>query len=160
MVTLQTSAPAISCFALAEDDYNSRIDAAEEYVEQMCLHYNVPVEKAATISYGRERLWYPSFPSEYVAAVSKLPLYEVAVWHNCLSTWANDKKTLDLADYCFLADVLREGLASNPTPLATLRLNRALAWVEQAGTVLLAEQATMAPMVNATDEPLMTASAA
>lgn len=143
MTTLHPAAPAISCFALPQKQADSRVDAAEDYVEQMCLHYGRPVEKASTSNFARETMWCPAFPAEYVALISKMPLHEIALWGQSLAGWANHNKPLDLVDYCYLADVLREGLADTPAPLAALRLARALAWVEQAGTNLLATQAAL-----------------
>jgi hypothetical protein len=154
MTALPATVPALSCFALTLNQYCDRIDAAEELEDQMQAHYN---NKHA---YGREILWHPAFAAEYIAMIGRMPLTEVACWHGGLDTWCHDGKPLDLYDYAYIADLLREGLADNPTPLAALRLNRALAWVEQAGTVLLAEQARLAPVASATNAPLMTASAA
>jgi hypothetical protein len=142
MTALQVPVPALSCFALTLAEYCDRVDAAKELEEQMQAHYN---NKHA---YGREILWHPAFAAEYVAMIGKMPLTEVACWHSGLDTWCHDSKPLDLLDYCFLADVLREGLADNPTPVAALRLNRALAWVEQAGTALLAQQAALLPQAS------------
>ena len=152
----QTSvAPAISCFALPDAEYNRRTDIAEEREEMLQVRYN-----RATGRYGLEIMWRPAFSAEYVAVVSKLPLHEISAWQHGLASWANGEEPLDLIDYCYLADVLREGLADNPTQLAALRLERALAWVEQAGTTLLAEQTAVSPVASAIDAPLMTASAA
>jgi len=130
-VYLASAPPVVSCFALPLAEYHRRTDAAEDLEEQMQAHYN---NKGA---YGREILWHPVFSAEYVAVVSNLPLTEVSCWHHGLDTWCHDKKPLDLLDYCYLADCLREGLANNPTPLAALRLARALAWIEQAAEELL-----------------------
>lgn len=146
--------PVVSCFALPLSEYHHRTDTAEDLEEQMQAHYN---NKSA---YGREILWHPAFPAEYVAIVCNLPLTEVSCWHHGLDTWCHNKKPLDLLDYCFLADVLREGLANNPTPVAALRLVRALAWVEQAGTALLAEQAALTHMAATAGTPIMATSAA
>lgn len=150
----QVTPPAISCFALPLAEYERRTDAAETREEQLQTQYN---NKGA---YGREILWHPAFSAEYVAIVSGMPLTEVACWHYHLDTWCLDKQPLDLLDYCFLADSLREGLANNPTPLAALRLGRALAWVEQAGTVLLVEQAALLSITTEATAPHLSATAA
>jgi hypothetical protein len=157
MTTLHaTAAPAISCFALPVAEYHRRLDAAEQQAEDKCTQYGKPEGQ-----YGREIMWHRFFPAECVAMLSDMPLYEVGPWLlDCHADSHNDGNALDFIDYCYLADVLREGLANNPTPLAALRLNRALAWVEQAGTVLLAKQAALAPVTSATDAPFMTVSAA
>jgi hypothetical protein len=154
MTALHATIPALSCFALTLTEYCDRLDAAAELEEQLQARYN------NQHTYGREILWHPAFAAEYVHIIGRMPLTEVACWHGGLDTWCHDRKPLDLYDYAYLADVLREGLADNPTPVAALRLNRALAWVEQAGTALLAEQAILAPVASATDAPIMTASAA
>jgi len=138
MNTLHTAVPAISCFLLPKAQYFSRLDAAEEREENLQVRYN-----RGTGRYGLEIMWHPSFSAEYVAVMSKMPLHEISTWQDELASWANGGQELDLIDYCYLADVLREGLADNPTPLAALRLARALAWVEQAGTKLLATQSTL-----------------
>jgi hypothetical protein len=153
MTTLQNTAPAISCFALPVAELHRRYDVAEAQVEAKCTKYNRPNGQ-----YGREIMWHPSFPDECVAMLSHMPLHEIGPWMlDCHADSHNDSHPLDFTDYCYLADVLREGLANNPTPLAALRLNRALAWIEQAGTALLATQAVMTPTDNA---PLMVANAA
>jgi hypothetical protein len=157
MNSLHTVAPAISCFALTQEQADRRVDAAKDYVEQLCLRNDKPVEKASTSGYARETMWHPAFAAEYVALISKMSLYEVALWGNGLAGWANNNKPLDLLDYCYLADVLREGLADNPTPLAALRLGRALAWVEQAGTKLLPTQAAMLAPASETPMPHLAA---
>lgn len=133
MTTLQTTAPAISCFALPVAELHRRYDVAEAQEEDKRKQYDRPDGL-----YGREIMWHPSFPAECVAMLSNMPLHEVGPWmQDCHADSHNEGKPLDFTDYCYLADVLREGLAGNPTPLAALRLARALAWVEQAGSALL-----------------------
>jgi len=140
MNTLHAAVPAISCFLLPKAQFFSRLDAAEEREENVQLRYNRTAGR-----YGLEIMWHPAFSAEYVAVMSKMPLHEISTWQEGLAKWANGEQELDLIDYCYLADVLREGLADNPTPLAALRLGRALAWIEQAGTKLLATQAALLP---------------
>ena len=142
MTALRTTAPAISCFALPVMELHRRNDVAEQQEEDKRTQYSQPDGQ-----YGREIMWHPSFPAECVAIFSNMPLHEVGPWLlDCHADCHNDGEPLDFTDYCYLADVLREGLANNPTPLAALRLSRALAWVEQAGTKLLATQvALLAP---------------
>jgi hypothetical protein len=155
MNTLHAIVPAISCFALPVAELHRRTDVAEQQEEDKRTQYNKPDGR-----YGLEIMWHPSFPAECVTMLSNMPLYEVGPWLlDCHADSHNEGKPLDLTDYCYLADVLREGLASNPTPLAALRLNRALAWVEQAGTALLAEQAALTPPMSEA-APAMVASAA
>jgi hypothetical protein len=138
MNTLHAAVPAISCLLLPKAQYFSRLDAAEEREENLQVRYN-----RETGRYGLEIMWHPTFSAEYVAVMSKMPLHEISTWQEGLAGWANGEQELDLIDYCYLADVLREGLADNPTPLAALRLERALTWIEQAGTKLLATQSTL-----------------
>jgi len=126
---------AISCYGLPYDEYHRRIDAAEDLQEQMQAQYNRPDG-----TYGREIMWHPAFPDEYVASVGGSSLVEVTVIHQKLASYYNQGRPLDLTDYGYLRDLLAEALADNPTPLAALRLARALSWVEQAGAALLAEQ--------------------
>jgi hypothetical protein len=155
MTILHATAPTISCFALPVLELHRRYDVAEAEEEGKRTQYERPDGQ-----YGREIMWHPSFPAECVAMLSNMPLHEIGPWLlDCHADSHNEGKPLDLTDYCYLADVLREGLASDPTPLAALRLNRALAWVEQAGTVLLAEQAALMPVANATTVPPMSAAA-
>jgi hypothetical protein len=151
-----TTAPAISCFALPVAEYHRRLDEAEQKEDEKRIQHNQPDG-----GYGREIMWHHAFPAECVAMLSNMPLYEVGPWLlDCHADSHNDGKPLDLIDYCYLADVLREGLASNPTPLAALRLNRALAWVEQAGTKILVTQSVLAIGDDEPAAPLMVAVAA
>lgn len=85
-------------------------------------------------AYGREILWHPSFPEEYLALIERMPLREISDFHAHLAGLFNQNRPLDAHDYAYLADVLREALADEPTPLAELRLRRALAWLEQVDT--------------------------
>lgn len=139
MPTTFTPPPAISCFALPVAEFLRRTDEAEDQEEQLREQYKQP-----SGGYGREILWHPAFAAEFCAIISKTPLYEVAVFLGTHPFWREE--AIGRYDYDFLADVLREGLAGNPTPLAALRLNRALAWVEQAGTALLPSEQAL-PMV-------------
>ena len=123
------SDPALA--TLASHEWDRRTRAAEAHEEE--LHQQYQNEN----TYGREILWHPLFPEEYVACVSKLPLAEVAVMQTGLASWCNQDRPLDRYDYAYLTDVLREALASQPTELAALRLRRALACVEQASALLL-----------------------
>lgn len=133
MHTYSPAAPLISCTALATAELHRRADLAESQQEAMQATYNRP-----SAVYGREIMWHPAYAAECVAQFSGMPLYEVGPWLlDCQADACNAGQALDLTDYGYLADVLREGLASNPTPLAALRLGRALAWVEQAGAALL-----------------------
>ncbi|MDO7886007.1 hypothetical protein [Hymenobacter cheonanensis] len=137
---LHTVVPAVSCYGLPHDEYHRRIDAAEDLQEQMQAQYNRPDGR-----YGREIMWHPAFADEYVASIGGTSLVEVAVIHQKLASYYNQGRPLDLIDYGYLRDLLAEALADNPTPLAALRLARALAWVEQAGAALLATQAAPPP---------------
>ncbi len=135
----------LSCLHLPIAEYYRRTDLAEELEEQKRVQYDRPDGR-----YGREIMWHPSFPSEFVATLSNMPLYEVAAFLS--SNPAKDfnaGRPLDFADYCYLADLLREGLASQPAPLAALRLERALALVKQAGAALRLVAAPMAAITSA-----------
>lgn len=125
----QPSAPARP--ELTGSEWARRTDAAEAREEAL------QQEHQSEHAYGREILWHPLFPEEYVACVSKMPLAEVAVMQGQLAGWCNQDRPLDRYDYAYLTDVLREALASQPTELATLRLRRALACIEQASALLL-----------------------
>lgn len=139
MHTYQVTPPTISCFALPVAEYHRRTDAAEQSEENKRIQNEKPDG-----NYGREIMWHPCFAAECVAIFSNMPLHEIGAWLlDCQATGLNEGRPLDLTDYCYLADVLREGLADNPTPLAALRLNRALVWVEQAGRALLPAPAPM-----------------
>ncbi len=107
-------------------EYWNRIEAAEETAEQKKENH------------GREILWHPDFAVGCVQSFSCMPLHEVEPFFGGnLAQTLNVGRPLDRADYLYLADCLREGVADNPTPLAALRLARALAWVEQAAEALL-----------------------
>jgi hypothetical protein len=132
MHTTQSCPLLISCFNLPTSEHNNRINAAQDREEKKQIMYQKP-----TCCYGREIIWHPCFAAEFIGSISEIPLYDIGVTlRNAHLDW-NDKVAFDLLDYCYLADVLREGLANNPTPLAALRLTRALTWVEQAGAALL-----------------------
>jgi hypothetical protein len=127
---------AISCLTLPMAELHRRIDAAEEQEEAKRAQHG-----QLTTAYGREIMWHPAFATECVALLSNMPLWEIGPWLlDCHADLVNEGRTLDLTDYGYLADVLREGLASNPTPLAALRLERALTWVERHATQLSAQQ--------------------
>ena len=142
----------VSCLHLPAEEYLRRVDLAEEAEERMQAHYDRP-----TAAYGREIMWHPVFATELIGSVSRMPLPEVAINLGNLADDMNQGNDLDLADYCYLADCLREGLADNPTPLAALRLTRALTWVEQAGAALLTTEPTALPSEVAT--PILRAAA-
>lgn len=122
--------PGAPALGLTGSEWHHRTDAAEAY-EEALQH-----EHGHEHTYGREILWHPLFPAEYVTCVSKMPLMEVSEFHVGLPGWCNQGRALDGHDYYYLADCLREALASQPTELAALRLRRALAWVEQALALL------------------------
>lgn len=127
----------ISCFLLPAAEWQHRTDLAEDAADALCEKHNRPEGR-----YGREILWHGLFPAEFVASLGNMPLPEITVWLSCLD---NEGQPLDLLDYAYLADVLREGLADNPAPLAALRLRRALTWIKQAGSQLLAPPAQPTP---------------
>ena len=116
---------------LTGSEWARRTDAAEAREEELQQEHHT------THAYGREILWHPLFPEEYVACLSKLPLAEVAQLQGQLAGWCNQDRPLDRYDYAYLTDVLHEALASQPTELAALRLRRALACIEQASALLL-----------------------
>jgi hypothetical protein len=117
--------------ALASSEWCRRTQAAEDHEEALQRQHG------NEHAYGREILWHPLFPADYVELVSKLPLPELSEVHHNMDDWANQGKALDQYDYQYLADTLHEALASQPTELAALRLRRALACIEQATALLL-----------------------
>lgn len=131
----------VSCFALAAAEIDRRKEVAQSREIELCATH-----RSQSGRYGREILWHPDFAADCVAIVSDLPLPEVTAWlASELPGYANEGTPLDLTDYCYLADVLREGLANSPTPLARVRLERALMWVEQTGADILKPKPTLAP---------------
>jgi hypothetical protein len=133
--------PVVSCFTLPGYEFHRRTATAQEKEDAQRLKYGHP-----NADYGNEILWHPSFAAELIASVSTMPLPEIAQWlqdggleetNHDHQTGEIECKPLDFHDYCYVADLLREGLANNPTPLAALRLARALAWVEQEGAALM-----------------------
>lgn len=128
------AAPALSCLRLPTAEYHRRVSQAEAQEAQQQQKYGHP-----DAQYGREIMWHPSFAAEFVTAMGHLPLQEVCMWlDGYLAAAYNGGAALDLIDYGYLADVLRDSLASNPAPLAALRLSRTLAWVNMEGERLLA----------------------
>lgn len=141
----------LSCLHLPLAEHERRVELAEELEEQIQLRAGRPNGK-----YGREIMWHPLFAAEFTAAVSgmQLPLIAAYLGHG-LARDMNQGRALNLADYAYLADCLREGQADNPAPLPALRLARALAWVEQAGTTLLATQAAQLTPAGEATTPYM-----
>jgi hypothetical protein len=150
LITMHYPSPAaltVSCFGLPLAEFLRRTDAAEALEAAKRAEFGKP-----EANYGREIMWHPAFAAECVALLSNMPLPEITTWlREGLAETMHKGGSLDLTDYGYLADVLREGLASEPTPLAALRLARALAWVEQAALL---------PVAAVTSAPIMTASAA
>ncbi|MGI4862613.1 MAG: hypothetical protein ACRYFZ_01730 [Janthinobacterium lividum] len=131
----------VSCFALAATEIDRRKEAALAREIELCATH-----RSQNGRYGREILWHPDFAADCVAIVGDLPLSEVTAWlASELPGYANEGAPLDLTDYCYLADVLREGLASPITSLARVRLERALLWVEQTGADILKPRPAAAP---------------
>jgi hypothetical protein len=122
---------AISCYGLTTSEYHRRLDLAEDLEEQLRERHNHPDGR-----YGREIMWHPAFADDYVTLISETALTKVTIICQGLAGYYNQGRPLDLIDYGYLRDLLIEALADNPTPLAALRLARALAWVEQAGAAL------------------------
>lgn len=120
-------------YGISSAEFWRRVDAAEDVEEQL-------EKESARRSkcFGYDILWHPDFATGCVRSVSCMGLYEIEPFlGGNLTQTLNVGRPLDRADYLYLADCLREGLADNPTPLAALRLARALAWVEQAADALL-----------------------
>lgn len=137
------ASPILPTYGITRAEYWRRTDAAEDLAEQR-------EQESTRLSkcFGSEILWHPDFTAGFVRSISCMGLHEVeAFLSNDLANGLNGGRPLDHADYRYLFDCLREGLADNPTPLAALRLARALAWVEQAAD---------APLPNA--QPHLTAS--
>lgn len=135
--------PTISCAGLLCDEFVRRVELANDRVEKLADVNNRPEN-----TYGQEILWHLSFPKAFVEMMVMTPLHEVVSVLDGDCPWSNwgDCPELELIDYCYLADILRDALADRITAQAHLRLSRALAWVEQEGTVLLAEQAALRPV--------------
>lgn len=142
------TAPLISCFALPEAEYYRRAQKAIDKEKSKRAKYNRP-----NANYGCEILWHPAFAAEYVAIVSGMQLPEIAPWLRTdgmrqeVETGPTPEGHFvpyDFFDCCYLADVLRDGLAGAPSASAALRLARALAWMEGAGAALLPKAEYMA----------------
>lgn len=143
-----TASPLVSCFALPEAEYYRRAQKAIDKEEGKRAKYNRP-----NANYGCEILWHPAFAAEYVAIVSGMQLPEIAPWLRTdgmrqeVETGPASEGLFapyDFYDCCYLADVLRDGLAGAPGALAALRLARALAWMERTGEALLPKAEYMA----------------
>jgi hypothetical protein len=125
--------PALSCADLTCDEFVSRIEPACELADELAEKNNRPEG-----GYGREILWHPSFTEEFISCLTETSLPEIVsvldgggLW----SAWGRYPE-LDYTDYCYLADVLRDAMADAPTPQATLRLERAMSWVEKTAAKL------------------------
>ena len=135
--------PTLSCFALTLAESVRRIDAAHARAEAQAKAENAHPDDAhclATLT-----LWHTEFPEGLRTLVRECELFRLTIDLPRDLVKANGDHPLDFWDYAYLCDLLRDALADNPTPPAALRLARALAWVEQAGTALLATQSTILP---------------
>lgn len=133
LVAAASTSPLLPHYGITRAEYGRRLDAADDLALQMREKYNRP-----DAHYGYDIMWHPDFPAACVESFSQMDLSEVEYFLS--GNLAKDfyrGQPLDYADYAYLADCLREGLADSPTPLAALRLTRALTWAEQAGAALL-----------------------
>jgi hypothetical protein len=140
---LASGQPAISCFSLPIDELVSRQNFAYERAKAQAQAEGVDDEDAQEIA--RMTLWHSEFPAGFFLYVSDNDLFRVAADLPNELFVANGCRELDFYDYGYVADVLRERLASVClTQGDAQNLRRALAWVEQTGTALLpAEQPTL-----------------
>lgn len=121
----------VSSAGLSTDDFLRRTEAAQERADALAEKYQ---KSLIDNQYGCEILWHPRFGAYFLGMVRDTPLHETVSILNSDCPWSNWGDTppqLDLIDYGYLADLLREELAEATTVgKARLRLERALWWVE------------------------------
>lgn len=156
---LANGQPTISCFGMHIDEIVQRQNFAYERAKAKAEAEGVCEQDAKDIA--SMTLWHGEFSTGIFLYISDNDLFRVAADLPGELYVANGCRDLDFYDYGYVADVLRERLASCVLTAGDAQnLRRALAWVEQAGTTLLAEQAALVPVASATSAPIMTASAA
>lgn len=138
---LANGQPAISCFNLNWAELKRRNDVAHQRAakEARELSKGQP-EQALLEQYAqvaRSILWHTDFADGLRLLVCDRELFEVAAGLPLDLEGANGEQPLDFWDYGYVADLLRELLATQGLPKGDrLCLKRALAWVEEKGSGL------------------------
>lgn len=133
---LDNGQPAISCFGLSIDEIVERQNFAYERAKAKAQAEGADEEDAHAIA--SMTLWHADFPDGLFLYISDNDLFRVTADLPGELYVANGCRELDLYDYGYVADILRERLTSCVlTPGDAQNLRRALAWVEQAGAALL-----------------------
>jgi len=155
---LSTPTPVVSCFTLPIDELVQRQNFAYERAKAQAQTEGADAEDARAIA--SMTLWHSEFSNGLYMCIRDNELFRVAADLPGELLVANGMRELDFYDYGYVADVLRERLASSVVTAGDAQnLRRALAWVEQTGAALLpSTHASMLPMVaQTTPTPMATA---
>jgi hypothetical protein len=129
---LSNGQPAISCFALSQAELLRRENAAHLRAEKLAVQ-----EEVSAYEIGRFQLWHVECPLGLRLVVCDQELFRVTAFLPADLLEMNGGQPLDFWDYAYVADVLREQLATGNDPVGDVRcLRRALAWVEEKGSGL------------------------
>lgn len=138
--TLANGQPAISCFALSWEQLKQRNDAAHSRATEELRKVSQGLadhelyDRLTEIAH--RTLWHTDFPAGFKFLVCDVELFELVARLPLDLEEANGGKPLDFWDYAYLADLLREMLTrASATKGDRQNLKRALAWVEQQGSI-------------------------
>ena len=138
---LGNAAPAISCFCLPGSVWQARTHAAEQRAAaEAAANPNTvaaALGRSATDAAGQAMLWHPEFPTGFRLFVCDLPLYCLTAILSEQLRQMNGGRWLDMHDYGYLADVLRDAIRDTAHPAEVLHLRRALAWVKKQGDAVI-----------------------
>jgi hypothetical protein len=133
---LANGQPAVSCFGMHIDEIVQRQNFAYERAKAKAQAEGADEQDAQDIA--SMTLWHGFFPDGICLYISDNDLFRVTADLPGELFAANGCRELDFYDYGYVADILRERLASCVlTQGDAQNLRRALAWVEQAGAALL-----------------------
>lgn len=129
---LDNGQPAISCFLLTQAEVVRRLNLAHERAEAQAKAENAHSDEALHIA--KFTLWHTDFPNGLLLLVCDSELFRLTADLPSELLRANGGQQLDLWDYSYVADLLRDWLTSRTLPGDLQNLRRALAWAEQQGS--------------------------
>jgi hypothetical protein len=137
---LANGQPAISCFAISQEELVRRLTVAHERAQEVAAQQGATNDTDhldELLAAGRNQLWHADFPIGLKLLVCDNELFRVTADLPSQLLAANSGQTLDFFDYGYVADVLREWLADGSLFQGEKQImRRALAWVEERGSGL------------------------